>query len=771
MRLPRWLVGLGAVTLLGTDPAVAQIGPEGLPGAAPAFRPVAGRAVRSAASPPVRSITPAPPPAPDGRLRQVPLLPLPSRRPPKTKPRDVERSVQSGPALPSMPAPTLSFEGLSNADNVAVHGFPVLPPDPNGDVGPAHYVQSINLLFRVFDKATGLPLTPALRISDLFTGFGGPCETTDDGDPIVLYDHLADRWLLSQFARVGPPFHQCIAISQTGDPTGAYFLYDFVMPNAKFNDYPKFGVWPDAYYMTDNQFAGSTFAGAGVFAFDRITMVAGDPTASFVYFDLAGLDPSIGGMLPADLDGPPPPPGTPSYFAYFTATEFGDPQDGLRIFEFRPDFTSPASSTFTERADSPVVTAAFDPTFACGSSGRDCIPQPPPAGSAARLDAIADRLMFRLQYRNFGGHESLVVNHTVDADGTSHAGVRYYEVRRTLPAGGFAVTEQATFAPDADHRWMGSAAMDGAGNLAVGYSVSSASTFPSIRYAGRLASDPPNALAQGEATLVAGGGSQTSTASRWGDYSMLAVDPDDDCTFWYTTEYYEVSSVSGWQTRVGTFGLAGCTPPARGTLRGTVTSASTGLPIAGALVKTASGFVRSTDAAGGYSMALPPGSYDVTTFVSGCGFAPATVSGVTVSASATTTRDFALSPEAASALSVAMTDSPDPVPVGNLLTYTSTVTNGGPSTATGVTLVSALPAGIRLFSATASQGTCSGTGTVTCALGGLATGGDAIVTIKARPTVLGRLTNTVSVSADECDPAAIDNSATTTTTVKRPAFK
>lgn len=237
-----------------------------------------------------------------------------------------------------------------------------------------------------------------------------------------------------------------------------------------------------------------------------------------------------------------------------------------------------------------------------------------------------------------------MVNHTVDVDGTNHAGVRYYEVRRTLPVGPFVIHEQATFAPDADHRWMGSAAMDNQGNLAVGYSVSSTTTFPSIRYAGRLATDPPGGLFQGEATLQAGGGSQTSTSSRWGDYSMLAVDPVDDCTFWYTTEYYATSSSAGWQTRIGNFKFPSCTPPvqAQGTLQGTVIDASTGLPtMAGALVQTFNGFAQSTDS-GNYSMTLPVGTYAVT--ASAFGYQSSMVSGLVVVDGGTTTQNFALTP-------------------------------------------------------------------------------------------------------------------------------
>jgi Carboxypeptidase regulatory-like domain len=606
----------------------------------PSPAPVVGSA-EFGVSPPLASIAPGPRPpeaGPSEPVKTVPKFKLPKGATPILDP-----VVQGTLAPLSVPAPTLTFEGLSNADNVSVFGFRSIPPDTNGDVGPNHYVQIVNSLFRVFDK-NGAALAPPTKLSSVFAAAGltGLCATHDDGDPIVLYDHLADRWLMSQFAfGKTAPFFQCIAISRTGDPTGGYFAYAVQMPTTKFNDYPHFGVWPDGYYMTDNQFRGSTPAGAGVFAFDRAKMLAGDPNAGFIYFDLASNE---GGMLPSDLDGSPPPPGTPNYFVQFTGS---GGSSALRVFEFRANFANPAASTFVERGDSPLSVAAFNPSM-CNFS-ESCIPQP---GTSTKVDALSDRLMHRVQYRHFtgacpidtglgSGCGTLVLNHTVDENGADHAGIRWYILKIADTSDALSVNQQATYAPDAHHRWMGSAAIDVQGNLAVGFSLSSSSVFPSIRYAGRLVTDPDGTLNQGEATLQAGGGSQTGS-DRWGDYSMLAVDPQDECTFWYTTEYYSTSSSAGWRTRIGTFTLASCPTPPRGAISGTVTDASTHDPLAGALVRTSDGFARTTNGAGHYSLSVPPGTYSVT--ATAPGHDPASAAGVTVSDGSTTTQDLALTP-------------------------------------------------------------------------------------------------------------------------------
>jgi hypothetical protein len=414
-----------------------------------------------------------------------------------------------------------------------------IPPDPVGDVGPNHYVQMVNVSFAVFDK-NGNRLVGPTVINQLWQGQGIPCETSIDGDPIVLYDQLADRWLLSQFAvRQGPPFYECIAISQTADPTGAYYLYTFEVSDDGFPDYPKLGVWPDAYYMSTNEWG--TEGSVGVYAFDRDKMLAGEPATYQKFAVYRNF------MLPSDLDGSEPPPmGSPNYFytmmddTYWPSVGFPG-EDRIEVWEFHVDFETPANSTFTLAQ---ILETSFD-YLVCKDFSFDCIPQ---KDTDQKLDAIAEWPMWRLQYRNFGTHEILVGNFTVDIGGfTAHAGIHWFELRQSNNA--WSIHQEGTHGPDEHHRWMGSIGMDGAGNIALGYTVSSDTLFPSIRYATRLASDPAGTL-QKEATLIAGTASQTRW-NRWGDYSSINIDPTDDATFWYTNEYIPESGF--WQTRIAKF--------------------------------------------------------------------------------------------------------------------------------------------------------------------------------------------------------------------------
>src|SRR5256885_3552905 len=377
----------------------------------------------------------------------------------------------------NMPSPLLNFNGI---------GFPGVacncaPPDTNGEVGATQYVQIVNEGYQVFDKSTGASVLGPVGITTIWTGFSGPCETAGDGDPVVLYDQLADRWVVSQFAGAGVPTDECIAVSTTSDATGSYNRYGFHL-GSNFFDYPLLGVWPDAYYMSMNVFnsAGTAFLGPQPFAFDRTRMLAGLP-ATFITTGITGGS-TEEVYLPADLDGLILPlPGAPASFVEF-------PGGGsFRVFHFHVDFVTPLNSTFT------LFGSPASAGFTVRSTG---VPQ---LGTSATLDPIGDRLMFRVATRFFAdGHESAVGNFTVNSGGV--ASPRWFELRNTT-TGPVTVFQQGTYQPDTTHRWMGSAAMDQQGNIAVGYSASSSSINPQIRYAGRLVTDALNTLPQAEVHL------------------------------------------------------------------------------------------------------------------------------------------------------------------------------------------------------------------------------------------------------------------------------
>jgi hypothetical protein len=447
-------------------------------------------------------------------------------------------NLQRDPVAKQLAAPLtgvntlINFEGQSADDNRKVFGFAFVPPDTNGAVGPTQYVQMVNVTMAVYDKKTGNRVLGPAAISSIWAGFGGTCENEDGGDPVVVYDQIANRWLVSQFQFDNS---QCVAISATSDATGAYHRYQFSF-GADFPDYPKFGVWPDAYYYSANLFSPG-FSGAAACAFERAAMLSGG-VAKMVCF----TNPASASLLPSDLDGKAlPPSGAPNYFL-----DIAD-SSSLNLYQFKVNFANPAQSTFTKTATIPV--APFSDV--CMFSFRlTCIQQPEPG---EKVDAIADRLMFRLAYRKFDDHEALVVNHSIE--GGAMTGVRWYEIRS--PGSQPVVHQQGTVTDPNIAFWMGSAAMDKAGNIALGFSASEKRVNPSVYAVGRQASDALGTMF-GPMILAEGTGVQKSSFHRWGDYSAMDVDPNDDCTFWYTQEYYTATGSFDWTTRIAAFKFDSC---------------------------------------------------------------------------------------------------------------------------------------------------------------------------------------------------------------------
>jgi hypothetical protein len=457
-----------------------------------------------------------------------------------TNPSGVDPLADTGVTVSAAFVQPKGFVGGTGVDP----SYRVAPPDTTGDLGPSHYVQWVNLRYAVYDVtrgANGMGLTLVKGFPKngnvVWQGFGGPCEKYNDGDPIVQYDQLAGRWVLTQFAVSASPYMQCVAVSTSADPTGTYNRYAYSY-STDFNDYPKMGVWPDGYYITYNMFRrGRTFSGSKVCAFERDKMLLGQSARQLC----AQTSSSYASLLPADLEGTTlPPAGSPNYLLSITSSS-------LLFWKFSVNWTT-GTGTLTGPATVPGV-AAF--SRACG--GGTCIPQP---GTTQKLDSLADRLMYRLSYRNLGARQSLLVNHSVATSNVS--GIRWYEL--DIAGGTPSVRQQGTYAPvTSDYRWMGSAAMDKTGGIAVGYNISNANQIkPSIRYAVRGPSDPLGTLG-GENAMLDGGFVQTgNNLSRWGDYSTLSVDPVDGCTMVFTTEYLPSDGSFNWATWIQSFKLSTC---------------------------------------------------------------------------------------------------------------------------------------------------------------------------------------------------------------------
>jgi hypothetical protein len=453
---------------------------------------------------------------------------------------------QSSPGLSGpMPAFSANSEGLGAG--FAGYSITGVPPDTTGAVGADYYMQWVNSHFVLFHKdgsVVDLSGNDWRAGSSIWSGFGGPCQNSNDGDPVVLYDQLAGRWMMSQFALNNyptGPFYQCFAVSTTGDPLGTWNRYQFEWPSSYLNDYPKIGLWPDGYYMTVNQFQWNSsisnfnWKGGAVAVFDRAKMVLGQ-AATMQYWNLGVF---YGALLPADLDGSTPPP------AAAPGLIFGLGSNAIQMWLATVDWATPGNSHLSS---SPDVTVPIGATTNSAS-----IDQP---GTTSDLYSIGNQLMYRAPYRNLGDHEAVVLTQSTGAT----SGISWYELRglSTTPT----LHQEGRYQPDSDERWMGSIAMDAAGNIAVGYSVSGAALSPSIRVVGREAGDPAGQMTFDEATVTTGSGHQNPFGgdNRWGDYSTMAIDPTDDCTFWYTQEYVAGTGQFIWRTRVAAFRFPSCNP-------------------------------------------------------------------------------------------------------------------------------------------------------------------------------------------------------------------
>src|SRR6267154_2610647 len=700
-------------------------------------------------SPPLVDLVASAPPKAATSQRNIPLRrPRPPVAPPASVTQDSALQQLSLPLVSTSPG--LDFDGIG-ADGVA-------PPDTNGSVGATQFVQIVNVEYAVYNKTSGALLLGPTPIHIIWSGFNGDCATGDGSDPVVLYDKAAQRWVVGQMNVKLNAY--CMAVSTTSDATQSYYRYEFSF-GSNTPDYPKLAVWPDAYYWTANTFSSaSAFLGANPCAFDRATMLSGGPANAICMQQ----NPSVDSLLPADLDGTTPPPaGEPNFYLQMVAPS------NLNLFKFHVDFTTPSNSTFTGPTAIPV--APF--SEACG--GGTCIPQ---SGTTQQLDSLGDRLMFRLAYRNFGDHESLVVNHSVMAG--SSVGVRWYEVRspNVTPT----VFQQGTFSPDSQYRWMGSIAMDQSGDIAVGYSASSSSNFPAVRYTGRVPSDPAGTM-ESENSIIEGTGSQINNLSRWGDYSDMSVDPVDDCTFWYTNEYLTTNGSFNWKTRIGSFKFTSCGRPGSSlsatTLISSLNPSALGQAVTfTAMVKSAtgSGTPTGTVTFNDGATVLGPGTLSggtATLTTSGLGAGVHSITAIyggdASFASSTSPVLMQTVSKAASSTSVVSSNSSSNR--GVAVTFTATVTSSAASIPTGTVT---FQDGVT----TLGTGTLSG-GTATFTTSGLGTGahsitaiygGDANFTGSTSPILtqtIGKAASSTAVASSN-NPSIIGTAVTLTATVTSP---
>lgn len=462
--------------------------------------------------------------------------------------QSAQQSQPSDGALQTQPvapvAATVGLNLLGVGSGFPGYSVPDAPPDVNLAVGDTQVLQWVNVSYAVFNKTTGAVVAGPVAGNAFWSGFGGGCQTANSGDPVILFDKIAHRWVAVQNV-FSSPYLTCVAISTTSDATGSYYRFSYSQPG--FPDYPKWGVMPDAYYQSQNNFGsgGNSYVGSRACAYERAKLLAGDSSAKQICFQTGTADDSL---LPADLDsaGTLPPSGQSEVFLGTIDAS----STNVYKYLFHADFTTPANSTFTGSGRTmPIAVSSF--SLACGGFSA-CIVQ---RGVTDKLDSLGDRLMFRLAYRNFSDHQAWLVSHSVTAG--SSTGMRWYEFRAPETSTSLSVYQQGTYAPDSSYRWMGSIAMDQSQNIALAYSVSSSTLYPSISYTGRVPTDALGTM-ESEASIVSGTGSQSDTSNRWGDYTSMVIDAADDCTFWYTAEYYASTASFNWSTRLASLKFPTC---------------------------------------------------------------------------------------------------------------------------------------------------------------------------------------------------------------------
>jgi len=545
---------------------------------------------------------------PDAEQERKPDEVIPPPTPPPTlSPAGIaveQRSQGSRPAAPLLE----SFDGLG-AGFEGPQGTTTFrnPSDNSLAVGPDHIVQTVNSRIAVYSKKgrkydrSGTVLYGAVATKSVWAGFGGVCEARNNGDAVVRYDQLAGRWLIVMpiFSRIGPgDFPQkpsrtpgeaippgqlaksgeasspgtaaalpanppqpppppergpkkpeakegvwgmCYAISTGPDPLGTYYRYAFERP--LFPDYPRPAVWTDGYYVASS--SGDDVIQKHACIADRAKMLVGQPaTEQCIVID------GVNFLNNADVEGRvAPPAGTPNIMMAAGGTQLKNifDDDAIYFWKVHVDWNQPANT----KAEGPVKIKVAPYHYLCNGQLSSCVPQP---GTERRLDVQGDKLMQRLVYRKVGGHESIVAAHSVATQGGG-GGVRWYEFRLDKK-GDPELYQQGTYAPEGFYRWMPSIAMDKKGDIGVGYSFGGLPDFAGLRFAARRAGDPKDVLTLHESVLATGEASQTNTL-RWEDYTTTALDPSDDCTFWYVGDYLKAGD-TGYRTRIGSFRLPNC---------------------------------------------------------------------------------------------------------------------------------------------------------------------------------------------------------------------